>query len=165
MTKHQVFFSFEYKKDSWRAAQVKNMGVVSSSSTFSSNDWEAVKEKSDTAIKKWIDDQMAMRSCLVVLVGSTTSTRKWVKYEIQHAMKLHKGIVGVYIHGLENAQGDQTEKGANPFYSIYTDSGDHLSKYVDCYDTPYLSSKNVYSDIEKKLPDLVDQAIENRFDY
>ena len=68
MAKRQVFFSFEYNKDSWRASQVRNMGKVDESSTFSDNDWEEVKEKSDDKIKKWIDEQLKMRSCLVVLV-------------------------------------------------------------------------------------------------
>ena len=27
MAKRQVFFSFHYSRDSWRAAQVKNMGL------------------------------------------------------------------------------------------------------------------------------------------
>lgn len=165
MTKHQVFFSFEYNKDNWRASQVKEMGAVSSSSTFSSNDWEEVKAKNDTAIKKWIDDQMAMRSCLVVLVGATTSSRKWVKYEIEHAMSLHKGIVGVHIHGLKDISGHQTDKGVNPFNDVKTINGNLLSKYVQCYDTPYSTSKYVYSDIEQKLPALIDQAINNYFDY
>ena len=55
MAKRQVFFSFHFDKDVWRAGQVKNMGVVDNSSTWSSNDWEEVKEKSDTKIKEWID--------------------------------------------------------------------------------------------------------------
>jgi len=62
MAKRQVFFSFEYNKDAWRASQVKEMGKVDDSSTFSSNDWEEVKEKTDTKIKEWIDGQMAKRS-------------------------------------------------------------------------------------------------------
>ena len=47
MAKRQVFFSFEYNKDAWRASQVRNMGKVDNSSTFSDNDWEEVKEKTD----------------------------------------------------------------------------------------------------------------------
>ena len=102
MAKRQVFFSFEYLKDNWRAGQVRNMGKVSQSSTFSDNDWEEVKYKSDAKIKEWIDLQLSMRSCLVVLIGSTTSTRKWVKYEIQKAYELNKGIVGIYVHNLKD---------------------------------------------------------------
>ena len=97
----QVFFSFHYMRDVWRASMVRNMGKVDKSSTFSDNDWEEVRYKTDAKIKEWIDEQMAMRSCLVVLVGAETSERKWVKYEIEQAMKLHKGIVGIRIHKLE----------------------------------------------------------------
>ena len=102
MVKRQVFFSFEYSKDNWRASLVRSMGKVSKSSTFSDNDWEEIKYKSDAKIKEWIDSQLSMRSCLVVLIGSTTSTRKWVKYEIKKAYELNKGIVGIYIHNLKD---------------------------------------------------------------
>ena len=47
----QVFFSFEYNKDVWRASQIRKMNVVSKSSTFSDNDWETVKSKSEASIK------------------------------------------------------------------------------------------------------------------
>jgi len=162
MAKRQVFFSFEYNKDVWRAAQVRNMGKVSNESTFSDNDWEEVKNKSDAAIKKWINEQMAKRSCIVVLVGKTTSTRKWVKYEIEKAYELNKGIVGIYVHNLEDSEGEQTTKGANPFYSIYTNGGERLSKYVTCFDSVYSRSKNVYNDIKDNIEDLIEEAISNK---
>lgn len=38
MAKRLVFFSFHYSKDAWRAPQVRNMGKVEGSSTFSDND-------------------------------------------------------------------------------------------------------------------------------
>lgn len=161
MAKRQVFFSFEYNKDNWRASQVRNMGKVSNNSTFSDNDWEEVKSKSDTAIRKWIDDQMAMRSCIVVLIGATTSTRKWVKYEIEKAYELGKGIVGIYIDRLEDSNGKQTTKGSNPFFNIFTDDRHRLSNYVTAFDSQYKSSKYVYDDIEENISDLIEEAIEN----
>ena len=54
------------------------MGKVEGSSTFSDNDWEEVREKADSKIQEWIDSQLCMRSCLVVLVGNQTSEREWV---------------------------------------------------------------------------------------
>lgn len=113
------------------------MDKVSGNSTFSGNDWEEVKSKKDVDIKEWIDAQMAMRSCIVVLVGKETSTRKWVKYEIEKAYELNKGIVGIYIHGLKDEEGNQTTKDSNPFYTVYTNSGERLSKYVTCYNPSY----------------------------
>ena len=161
-TKRQVFFSFEYNKDAWRAAQVRNMDKVSGNSTFSDNDWEEVKSKKDADIKEWIDSQMAMRSCIVVLVGKTTSTRKWVKYEIEKAYELNKGIVGIYIHGLKNEDGNQTSQGSNPFYTVYTNNGERLSKYVTCYNPPYSISSNVYNDINNNIAQLIENAIDNK---
>ena len=155
MAKRQVFFSFEYGKDVWRASQVRNMGKVSDSSTFSDNDWEEVNNKSNKEIKAWIDDQMAKRSCIVVLIGKTTSTREWVKYEIEKAYELNKGIVGIY-------NGNPTDKGANPFYSVYTNDGERLSKYVTCFDSDYHTSKYVYDDISSNIEDLIEDALSNK---
>lgn len=165
MAKRQVFFSFEYIKDNWRASQVRNMGKVDNSSTFSDNDWEEVKCKTDTEIKKWIDSQMQKRSCLVVLIGATTSGRKWINYEIDKAYELGKGIVGIYIHGLEDRNGNQTEKGNNPFYSRYTSDGKRLSNYVKCFDSSYSSSKYVYNDISNHIEQLIEDAIANKGTY
>ena len=106
--KRQVFFSFHYSNDNWRASQVRNMGIVSGDSTFSDNDWEEVKLKSDAMIKLWIDSQMAKRSCVVVLIGEKTAGRKWINYEIEKAIELNKGIVGIYIHNLKDRFGNQS---------------------------------------------------------
>lgn len=160
--KRQVFFSFEYMKDAWRASQIRNLGKVSESSTFSDNDWEEVKEKNDSAIKAWIDSQMEKRSCIVVLVGKTTSSRKWIKYEIEKAYELNKGIVGIYVHKLKDQYGYQTEKGANPFYSVYTNGGERLSKYVTCFDSDYQISTYVYGDIANNIEELIENAIRNK---
>lgn len=166
MAKKQVFFCFEYNKDCWRAGEVRNMGKVDNSSTFSDNDWEEVKEKSDTKIKEWIDAQMAKRSCLVVLIGATTSGRKWINYEIQKAYELNKGIVGIYIHGLEDSGGKQTTKGNNPFYNILIgEDNERLSKYVTCFNPPHLTSKYVYDDIKENIEELIEEAIANKGTY
>lgn len=166
MAKRQVFFSFEYNKDCWRAGQVRNMGKVDESSTFSDNDWEEVKEKTDTKIKEWIDSQLNMRSCLVVLIGATTSGRKWINYEIEKAYELKKGIVGIYIHGLKDKDGNQATKGNNPFYQIYIGKdNERLSKYVTCYDSPHSSSQYVYDDIKENIEQLIEDAISAKGTY
>lgn len=162
MSKRQVFFSFEFNKDVWRAGQVRNMGKISDDSTFSDNDWEEVKTKDSKTIKKWIDNQMAMRSCIVVLIGSTTSTRPWVKYEIEKAYELDKGIVGIYVHNLKNEEGKQSTKGSNPFYNIFTNDGKRLSNYVRCFDSSYSSSEYVYNDIKENIENLIEYAINNK---
>lgn len=161
----QVFFSFHYSRDVWRASQIRNLRKVDGSSTFSDNDWEEVRYKTDSKIKEWIDSQMAMRSCVVVLVGAETSTRKWVKYEIEKAMQLRKGIVGIRINNLKDSSGCQDREGNNPFYSIFTSSGQRLSNYVTLFEPTYRSSQYVYEEINDNLERLIEEAIDNRFRY
>ena len=121
MAKRQVFFSFHYDEDVWRVAQVRNIGAVEGQPLFSDNGWEKVRRTSEEAIKRWINKEMEMRSCVVVLIGTHTASRKWVKYEIEQAWKKGKGIVGIYIHRLENSCKQQADKGENPFDSFCVD--------------------------------------------
>ncbi len=166
MAKRQVFFSFEYNKDNWRASQVRNMGKVDSSSTFSDNDWEEVKEKTDAKIKEWIDTQLEKRSCLVVLIGASTSGRKWIKYEIEKAYELKKGIVGIHIHNLKDSDGKQSNKGSNPFNNIFIGKdNERLSKYVTSFDSSYSTSSYVYDDIKNNIEQLIEDAISNKGTY
>lgn len=155
----QVFFSFEYNKDNWRASQVRNMGVVDDSSTFCDNDWEEVKRKDDASIRRWIDNQLKMRSCIIVLIGSTTANRKWINYEIKKAYELNKGIVGIYVHKLKDRQRNQTYKGQNPFDYVYTDRATPLSRYVECFDSTCTLSEYVYKDIKNNIDSLIERAI------
>lgn len=178
--KRQVFFSFHYGEDVWRASQVRNMGVVEGQRLFSDNSWEKVRYKDDQSIKKWIDNEMQMRSCLVVLIGSQTYSRKWVQYEIQQAWKLGKGIVGIYVHNLEDSSGQQTTKGKNPFdgfcidktfnyiaaRSIPADDNEiPLELICEAYDPHWLTSTNVYNDIKEHIHDLIEKAIRIRNMY
>ena len=163
--KRQVFFSFHYEEDCWRVQQVKNMGVVEDSTPLlSGNEWEEVKKSGDKAVEKWIDDNMKYRSCVVVLVGSKTAGRKWVKYEIEKAWNDGKGVVGIYIHNLKDASGEQSTKGRNPFEDFNVD-GVKLSEIVKCYDPPFITSTYVYDDIKENIENLVEKAIEIRSRY
>lgn len=106
----KVFYSFHFDNDNWRAGQVRNMGVVEGNQPVSGNKWEEIKQ-SESSIKRWIDDNLKDKSCLIVLIGEKTSERKWVKYEIERAWELGKAVCGIYIHNLKNVYGKQSKKG------------------------------------------------------
>jgi len=157
----KVFFSFQFKKDHWRAGQVRNIGSIEGNSEVSDNKWEELKNKGDSAIQKWIDDNMAGRSCLVVLIGNGTANRKWINYEIKKAWNDGRGVVGVYIHKLKNSDGEQDDKGYNPFDYVY--HGDKkLSSIVKTFNSIYSTSTYVYDDIKEKLVGLIEEAIKIR---
>jgi hypothetical protein len=52
MAKRQVFYSFHYKNDVMRVAQIRNIGVIEGNKPVSENDWEEVKKKGDSAVEK-----------------------------------------------------------------------------------------------------------------
>lgn len=112
-----TFFSFHYKPDCWRAAQVKNSWVTQerkAAGFFNSVEWETVKKKQDSEIEKWIDQQLVGTSVTVILIGSNTAGRKWINYEITSSHKKGNGILGIYIHQKKNSKGLTSSKGKNP---------------------------------------------------
>lgn len=176
----KVFYSFHYDKDSWRAGQVRNMGVLEGNVPLLPNKWEDVKQKGDGNILKWIQDNLVGKSCLVVLIGEKTSERKWCNREIEEAWRAGKGIVGIYIHNLKDVLGDRSIKGDNPFRAFYVDklfnyiakrdsAVDNneilLSSICHAYDPPFVTSKNVYDYISNHIEDWVEEAISIRRMY
>lgn len=159
----KVFYSFHYKADGWRVSQVRNMGVVEGSQLLNDNDWEKVKKGGDKAIQSWIDGQLSGKSCAVVLIGANTAGRRWVKYEIENAWNSNKGLVGVYIHKLQDASENQSTQGRNPFDDFTIDSGrKKLSSVVKAYNPPYQSSTYVYDYIKENIASWVEEAISIR---
>jgi hypothetical protein len=77
------------------------MGVIEGNQPVSDNDWEQIKKGGDVAIKKWINEQLNGRSCTIVLIGTNTAERKWIKYEIEKTWNDGKGLLGIYIHNLK----------------------------------------------------------------
>jgi len=121
----RAFFSFHYKNDVWRANQVRNSWVTQgkeSAGFIDSAEFEKIKEKGDQAVEDWIDEQLKGTSVTVVLIGSETSTRKYVKYELQESYKKGNGLVGVHIHQLKDKDGNTSSKGETTFGELGKDS-------------------------------------------
>ena len=156
----RAFYSFHFDADNWRASQVRNIGVIEGNSPASDNDWESIKGGGETAIKRWIDNQLSGRGCTIVLIGSATAGRKWINYEIEKSWNDGKGLLGIYVHGLKNRQSQQTSKGLNPFDGFTMQGGNSkLSSIVKAYDPPYLQSTDVYQHISDNLAKWVEDAI------
>lgn len=156
-----VFYSFHFDNDAWRASQVRNMGVLAGNEPVSANDWEEVKRGGDPAIERWIAAQMKGRTCAVVLVGAETSSRPWVRYEIIKAWNDGLGVVGVRIHGLKNALSLTSMPGTNPFGGINV-KGTPMSQIVALHDPVGVDSKALYDKIHSSLDAWVESAIKIR---
>lgn len=162
-TKRQVFYSFYYKPDCWRASTVRNIGAIEGNKPAPDNDWERITSGGEEDIKKWIKEQMEYKSCTVVLVGNNTADRKWINHEIIESWNRGMGVVGIHIHGLKNQDGYISNKGENPFdFITFTDTGNKLSTIVKCYNPSGTNSKERYDWISEYLEAAVEEAIKIR---
>lgn len=159
----KAFYSFHYKEDNWRVSQVRNIGVVDGSRVVSDNDWETVKGGGDLAIQRWIDGQLYGKSVVIVLIGSKTASRKWIKYEIQKAWNDRKGLLGIHIHNLKDKDGNQSVKGKNPF-ETFTVNGVCMSEIVQTYN-PGRMFTSPYDCIKEDLAAWVETAIRIRANH
>ena len=134
------------------------MGALEGNTPVSDNAWETITKGGDAAIKKWISEQMANRTCTVLLIGQNTSNRKWINHEIIETWKSGMGIVGIHIHNLKNKDGNQSTKGSNPLWNI-TLGEIRLSSIAKAYDPPYTLSTSVYAHIKDNIESWVEEAI------
>lgn len=163
MVKRQIFYSFHYKNDVMRVQQIRNIGALEDNKPVSVNEWENVKRIGKENIEKWIDENMKYRSCVVVLVGEETANREWVRYEIKKAWNEGKGLVGIYIHNLEDPSTGKCNQGKNPFANFTLDNGKKsLADVVKCYNP---NSFDAYNDIRNHLEEWVEEAINIRKQY
>lgn len=121
----RVFFSFHYERDVWRTGQIRNSWVTKpdreAAGFIDAASWEQVRKQGSDAIKRWIDNQLLGSSVTIVLIGTETSTREWVKYEILKSVERGNGILGISIHNIRNQFGYTDLEGKNHFGEIYKD--------------------------------------------
>ena len=167
--KRRVFFSFHYDNDAWRVQEIRNAGVLDGNQPIAPNNWEEVKRGGDRAIRNWIDGQLETRSCLVVFIGSDTASRRWIHYEIDRAWELGKGVVGIHIHQLLDADRNQARQGQNPFVGHTIENRQAAILAMNDVVKAYISSSNVsrtvYGQITGGLPNWVEEAIQIRAGY
>lgn len=137
----RVFFSFKYE-DVSRAMVVRNswvtQGTQQAAGFVDAADFEKIKRQGDTAIKRWIDDQLKGTSVTVVLVGQDTCSSRWVKYEIAKSIEIGNGLLGIDISKIEGLNGRTSERCGElpigyPFYlwfkaDGYKNMGDWIEK-------------------------------------
>jgi hypothetical protein len=115
----QVFFSFHYANDLWRANVVRNSDTVKKSETevgrFDHSLWEEAKASGDAAIQALIDEGLKGASVTIALIGSETYSRKWCLYELAESHNATKGLLGIRIHSIKNQAQETSTKGPDPF--------------------------------------------------
>lgn len=133
----KTFFSFHYERDVWRAGQVRNCDMIPTEDEYGfvdSVDWESIKRQGDDAVKRWINAQLLNTSVTVVLIGSETAERPWVRYEIVESWNRGNGILGVWIHNIKDQNRATDIPGSNPFAQFKLPDNALLSSVCQTHD-------------------------------
>jgi hypothetical protein len=117
----KVFFSFHYERDAQRAAVVRNHAVTKehdeATGYVDKAAWESIEKQGEAAIKAWIAGQLKGTTVTVVLIGLETSSRKWVKYELQESYTKGNGLLGVTLHNIKDFNG-KTDAAGSAYFGL-----------------------------------------------
>jgi len=120
----RVFFGFHYDRDIWRANIVRNSNVVVGADRagfFDHSEYEEAKRQAEEGIKKMILRHLDNTTVTVVLIGTETANRPWVKFEIDESIKRKNGLLGIYIHHLKDQDGNVSPRGPKPTVPWHVD--------------------------------------------
>ena len=120
MADKRVYFSFHYQDVAdFRANVVRNHKAVGNDSKsagyLDASIWEEAQTKGLTALKRLINGELDYTSVTVVLVGSETYDRRWVRYEIMKSIERGNRVVGIHINSIKDKFSSTKPLGPNPF--------------------------------------------------
>jgi hypothetical protein len=139
---------------------VRNINALEGQALATPNAWEEVKRKGDAAIEKWIEGQMNGKSCVIVLVGAETASRKWVLHEISRGWNDKKGVLGVRVNKLLGSDSRPSTAGVNPFYSVtFKGTTRTLGSVAPLKEPAGADSKAVYATIANNIESWIEEAI------
>ena len=113
-----------------------------------------MKSKGEDSVKRWIDEQLKNTSVTIVLVGSDTSNREYVRYELQKSFEKGNAVIGVHIHNLEDRDGKTSSNGDTHFGDIGKDKNGNTLYY-------YNITKGTYDYVNDKGYDNLGKWIED----
>ena len=113
----RVFFSFDHDGDIWRANQVRNSNVVAGphlAGFFDHSEYEEASKTGKIGTQRMILNHLKDTTVTVVLIGTETANRPWVKYEIKQSIAHKNGLLGIYIHHLKDSNRLASPRGPKP---------------------------------------------------
>jgi hypothetical protein len=133
----RVYFAFHYEDvELFRANVVRNHWVTKEdredAGFFDASLWESTKKRGEDAVKSLINNGLDKTSATVILIGSETYSRRWVRYEIIKSIQRGNGIFGIHINSIKDKFGYTKNTGSNPFEYLgiqYNSDGTSLQFY------------------------------------
>lgn len=118
----RVYFAFHYQDViEFRANVVRKHNLIEGTEAAGYYDhsiWEAAKNTNPLALKRLINAELNQTSRTVVLIGSETWARRWVRYELMKSTERGNRLVGVHINSIKGKDGGVKSLGPNPLENL-----------------------------------------------
>jgi hypothetical protein len=118
----RVYFAFHYQDViDFRANVVRKHNFAEGADEAGYYDhsiWEEAQKSSPSALKKLINAELENTSVTVVLIGSDTWARRWVRYEIFQSLKRGNSVFGIHINSIKGKDQQTKQLGPNPFNNL-----------------------------------------------
>ena len=112
-----LFLSYHFA-DYWRVSQIRNRllsdGKVRLQAVLESATWDDLKKDGNLAIETFLENQLRAASVTLVLFGTETASREWVRHEVMRSHQLGLGLIAIDIHRLQDEGGRAAKPGVNP---------------------------------------------------
>jgi hypothetical protein len=122
MMAKRVYFAFHYQDViDFRANVVRKhnfLGGVEAAGYYDHSIWEEAKRTSPLALKRLINSELQNTSVTVVLIGTHTWARRWVRYEIMKSIERGNRVLGVHINAIKGKDQLIKASGPNPFDNL-----------------------------------------------
>jgi hypothetical protein len=120
---NRVFFTFHYKDViDFRANVVRNHWLTKpdreAAGFYDASIWETARKQGDVALKRLINGGLENTTNTCVLIGSTTYSRPWVRFEILKSFKRGNHLFGVHINSIKGKDGLTKPSGPNPLHYV-----------------------------------------------
>jgi hypothetical protein len=94
---------------------------------FDSSVFEAAERESVDALKRFLREGLKNTTVTCVLVGTETTLRRWVRYEIFRSFIRGNGLLAIRIHTIPGFNKTTTTAGSDPFAALaFTVDGDQI---------------------------------------
>ena len=114
----RLFLSYHFEADYWRVAQIRNRLLVDEDmrvqAVLESATWDELKKDGHSAVETFIENQLRAASVALILFGTETATREWVRYEVMRSHQLGLGVIAIDIHRIRDRNGQIAKPGPNP---------------------------------------------------
>lgn len=113
----RIYCSFHVEQDLRRVDQIRDQLRNSKSGQagfFDPAEYEALMRENKDTIRRRIRERLAGTSVTLVLIGSQTASRPFVQVEIEESIANRNGLLGIHIHGVEDASGEPSFSGPPP---------------------------------------------------